>query len=243
MNQALLTRLFKSIEGDQETPLMRIAFSIIEDEKKKGHSKLAEKLNNILLSNLAKPNNKRPTLKVAKDISYKVPVDRRYRLPLATHIPHECLRHEMVLNPEVENKLLRIEKEYLALVEGIPQSKQFTIDKPIGKLKGSKRAVGKEIIGSQRARTGVEWLRSIGGRSLLRVIPRSGRTNQIRVHLTSVGLPIYNDSVYGRGKVCDREFGLHHRRMQFQCLDTKIELIAACPAHFQPYIRKLIEVK
>lgn len=114
MNQALLTRLFKSIEGDQETPLIRIAFSIIEDEKKKGHSKLAEKLNNILLSNLAQPNNNRPTLKVAKDTSYKVPVDRRYRLPLATHIPHESLRHEMVLTPEVENKLLRIEKEYLA---------------------------------------------------------------------------------------------------------------------------------
>ena len=137
----------------------------------------------------------------------------------------------------------RVEKEYLALVEGIPQSKQFTIDKPIGKPKGSKRVVGKEIIGSQRARTDVEWLRSIGGRSLLRVIPRSGRTNQIRVHLTSVGLPIYNDSVYGRGKVCDREFGLHHRRMQFQCLDTKIELIAACPAHFQPYIQQVSKLK
>lgn len=36
MNQALLTRLFKSIEGDQHTSLIKIAFSIIEDEKRRG---------------------------------------------------------------------------------------------------------------------------------------------------------------------------------------------------------------
>lgn len=137
----------------------------------------------------------------------------------------------------------RVEKEYLALVEGIPQSKQFTIDKPIGKPNGSKRVVGREVFRSQPAWTDVEWLASINGRSLLRVTPRSGRTNQIRVHLTSVGLPIFNDSVYGRGKVSDREFGLHHRRMQFQCFDIKIELTTTCPVHFQPYIQKVSDVK
>ncbi|ABQ05667.1 AAA family ATPase [Flavobacterium johnsoniae] len=114
MNQALLTRLFKSIEGDQDQTLIKIAFSIIEDEKKKGHSKLAERLNSILLANISKSNEYKPTLKVAKDFTYKVPVDRRYKLPLAVHIPHENLRHEMVLPSSVENKLLRIEKEYLA---------------------------------------------------------------------------------------------------------------------------------
>jgi SpoVK/Ycf46/Vps4 family AAA+-type ATPase len=114
MNQALLTRLFKSIEGDEQTSLIKIAFSIIEDEKKKGHVKLAERLNNILVSNISKANDYKPTLKVAKDLTYKVPLDRRYRLPLASHILHENLRHEMVLNPEIENKILRIEKEYLA---------------------------------------------------------------------------------------------------------------------------------
>ena len=137
----------------------------------------------------------------------------------------------------------RVEKEYLALVEGIPQSKRFTIDKPIGKLKGSKRAVGKEILHSQPAQSDVEWLVSIGELSLLRVIPRSGRTNQIRVHLASAGLPIYNDAVYGQGKDSIQAFGLHHRRMKFQCFDTNIELIAECPIHFQPYIDKSGELK
>jgi SpoVK/Ycf46/Vps4 family AAA+-type ATPase len=114
MNQALLTRLFKSIEGSQETPLMRIAFSIIEDERRKGHSRLADKLNSILKENLSEGIQSKPSLKIAKSENYKVPVDRRYKLPLASHIDHEYLRHEMVLTPEVESKILRIEKEYIA---------------------------------------------------------------------------------------------------------------------------------
>ena len=142
-----------------------------------------------------------------------------------------------------EFKQNRVEKEYFALVEGVPRSKKFTIDKPIGKLAASKRVVGEGIPGSQPARTDVEWLTSINNISLLRVTPRSGRTNQIRVHLASEGLPIYNDSVYGHGKVSDQEFNLHHRRMGFQCFDTKIQLTAICPPHFQPYINKYEEKK
>jgi 23S rRNA pseudouridine1911/1915/1917 synthase len=138
-----------------------------------------------------------------------------------------------------EFKQNRVEKEYYALVEGIPRSKLFTIDKPIGKLTASKRVVGEGIPGSQSARTDVEWLTSINDRSLLRVTPRSGRTNQIRVHLESVGLPIYNDSIYGHGKVSDQEFNLHHRCMAFQCFDAKMELTANFPPHFQPYVDKV----
>jgi len=142
-----------------------------------------------------------------------------------------------------EFKQNRVEKEYFALVEGVPRSKKFTIDKPIGKLAASKRVVGEGIPGSQPARTDVEWLTSINNISLLRVTPRSGRTNQIRVHLASEGLPIYNDSVYGHGKVSGQEFNLHHRRMQFQCFDTKFKLSAVYPPHFQPYINKVGENK
>lgn len=114
MNQSLLTRLFKTIEGTQETPLIKVAFSIIEEEKRKGHTKLADSLNTILQGNLTKSSELKSTLKITKELSYKVPVDRRYKLPLATHIEHEKLRHEMILSPNVETKILRIEKEYLA---------------------------------------------------------------------------------------------------------------------------------
>ncbi len=114
MNQSLLTRLFKSIEGESNAPLMKIAFSIIEDEKSKGHIKLANKLSNILNENIANSGEIRSSFKILKEKSFSIPVDRRYKLPLATYIERDFLRHEMILSSEVESKILRIEKEYLA---------------------------------------------------------------------------------------------------------------------------------
>ncbi len=122
------------------------------------------------------------------------------------------------------------------MVEGVPKSKRFTVEAPIGKLQGSKRAVGKDTLQPKSARTDVEWLSTVDGCSLLKVTPRSGRTHQIRVHLASVGHPIYNDPVYGKGSGAVRAFGLHHRRMRFRCFDTTLELTATCPTHFQPYM-------
>ncbi len=114
MNQVLLTRLFKSIEGSEDTPLIRVAYSIIEEEKRKGHIKLADKLEIILKTNFSKEKVLSPSLKLAKDNKFSIPIDRRYKLPLATFIEHENLRHEMVLMSDVESKIIRIEKEYLA---------------------------------------------------------------------------------------------------------------------------------
>lgn len=112
MNQVLLTRLFKSIEGDKDSSLMRVAYSIIEDEKKKGHDKLASKLTLILENSLEKYLNH--DLKVIRQREFRIPADKRHKLPLATHVEQDELRHEMVLSKEVENKILRIENEYLA---------------------------------------------------------------------------------------------------------------------------------
>jgi len=112
MNQALLTRLFRSIDGDKNSPLMKIAYSIVEDEKKKGHQKLANRLISILESNLSKPASS--GLKMVRETEFRIPADKRYKLPLATHIDHDALRHEMVLTSDVEGKIQRIENEYLA---------------------------------------------------------------------------------------------------------------------------------
>lgn len=112
MNQSLLTRLFKTFEGEKSSPLMKIAFSIVEEERKKGHVHLADRLESILSESAVKQTSQ--VLRPIKDKEFKLPVDRRYRLPLANHIPHEQLRHHMVLSHEVEGKIVRIEKEFLA---------------------------------------------------------------------------------------------------------------------------------
>ena len=52
MNQDLLIRLFRSIEGDKNDDVVKVASLIIEDEKKKGREKLADKLKIILEKNL-----------------------------------------------------------------------------------------------------------------------------------------------------------------------------------------------
>jgi AAA+ superfamily predicted ATPase len=113
MNQDLLTRLFKSIEGDTNSSLFKVAYSIIEEEKKKGHGRLAERLSFILSNKADRSEKSNPVLRLVKEGEFRVPVDRRYKLPLAKHTEHDFLRHEMVLSPEVENKIIRIEKEYL----------------------------------------------------------------------------------------------------------------------------------
>jgi len=111
MNQALLTRLFKSIDGANNKALLKVAHSIIEHQKKLGHKNIAHKLSEILEEQIKKGTN---TLKPLKEKEFRVPVDRRYRLPLATHVEHEHLRHQMILSGEVEKKITRIEKEYLS---------------------------------------------------------------------------------------------------------------------------------
>jgi 23S rRNA pseudouridine1911/1915/1917 synthase len=130
----------------------------------------------------------------------------------------------------------RVVKEYLALVEGKPSKKEFTVDAPVGKTKGSKRGVGDELINPKSATTNFELLSTIGDRSLLRVTPLSGRTNQIRVHLASVGLPIINDKVYGEPCEPLDQYGLHAYRLKFTFNDTEMNIKAVWPEHFQNFM-------
>ncbi len=130
----------------------------------------------------------------------------------------------------------RVHKEYLALVNGRPPQARLVIEAPIGRLAGSKRAVGADTLGPKPAVTEVEWLSTIDGWSLLKVLPRSGRTNQIRVHLSSRGWPVMNDPVYGRGGSPGAPSGLHAWRLGCGYRDRRVEVTAAPPRHFQPFL-------
>ena len=131
----------------------------------------------------------------------------------------------------------RIKKEYLALVEGEPETENFCIDAPIGILKGSHRGVGDQIKNAKWARTEVQWLASKDGFSLLKIIPFSGRTNQIRVHLSSCGLPIYNDQVYGQGSSENYQYGLHSWSLEFKLFGRTMGFRVEPPLHFEPFLK------
>jgi 23S rRNA pseudouridine1911/1915/1917 synthase len=91
------------------------------------------------------------------------------------------------------------EKEYWAIVRGVPDRDADAIDKPIGphpKLREAK-AIRPGHPEAKEALTTFEVLERFSRFSLLKVLPKTGRTHQIRVHLTSIGLPILCDRLYG----------------------------------------------
>jgi len=114
MNQDLMIRLFRSIEGDKEDDVVKVASLIIEDEKKKGHEKLADKLKFILEKNISASQTFRGEIRKILPNGISIPTDKRNNFPLATSIDRDELRHEMVLPPETEEKIRRIEKEFAA---------------------------------------------------------------------------------------------------------------------------------
>lgn len=89
-----------------------------------------------------------------------------------------------------------VEKSYLALVEGDPTEDSFTCDASISK---EPDRAGTRLVDANgdEAITEFEVLQRRNGRTLLLCRPRTGRTNQIRIHLSHIGLPIVGDPAYG----------------------------------------------
>jgi 23S rRNA pseudouridine1911/1915/1917 synthase len=92
-----------------------------------------------------------------------------------------------------------IEREYLALVEGLPPARTGTIEAPIGRHPRIRTRMAVGGSGSREARTHFTLERSLRDFSLLRLRLDTGRTHQIRVHLQAIGHPVCGDPEYGTG--------------------------------------------
>ena len=114
MNQDLLIRLFKSIEGHKNDDIVKVAEKIIEDENERGHTKLADKLRNLLAKNIITHETFSSELRTLLPEGTFIPTDKRNNIPLATRINQNDLRHEMILPTKVEDKIQRIVKEFAA---------------------------------------------------------------------------------------------------------------------------------
>jgi 23S rRNA pseudouridine1911/1915/1917 synthase len=97
-----------------------------------------------------------------------------------------------------------VQKEYLALVYGVPERHSDYIEQPIGfhPTSREKMAIRALSDGARDAVTYYEVEERFRGFALVRCKPQSGRTHQIRVHLTHIGHPIVADKLYsGRDHV------------------------------------------
>jgi len=94
-----------------------------------------------------------------------------------------------------------VRKRYLAIVHGVPQGREGRIDLPIARHSWRRKQMAVVPSGGRHALSLWEKVEEIGTRfSLLAVSPRTGRTHQIRVHLSHAGHPVLGDPVYGYRK-------------------------------------------
>ncbi len=93
----------------------------------------------------------------------------------------------------------RVEKTYLALVWGVPEKEAGVIDAPMGRDPGNKTRMAVVKKGGRIARSAYKtvWRAPDGRVSLVEVGISTGRTHQIRVHMTHLGHPLVGDAVYG----------------------------------------------
>ncbi len=112
----------------------------------------------------------------------------------------------------------QIKRMYLALVRGAVAHERFRIEAPLGRERARIRV---RAITGKEAATEVEVRERLPRSTLVEARPKTGRTHQIRVHLSSVGHPILGDRTYGGGGAEAAKLGLtrpflHSWRISFE---------------------------
>lgn len=140
-----------------------------------------------------------------------------------------------------------VRKTYLALVEGIPEKKEGTIDFAIRPTRANR--LKKTIVKGREADKKSERAAVTNYRvtetfeekyALLEVEPKTGRTHQIRVHLKAIGHPVVGDQLYGsKSKLLNRQF-LHAAKLEFTAPSGKhLSLEAEMPEDLSSVLEEL----
>lgn len=147
---------------------------------------------------------------------------------------HICLSEQI--------KKHEVEKTYIALVRGFVKENEATIKMPIARSKKDRKKMAVDKDGKE-AITHFKVIERYGDYTLLEVKIETGRTHQIRVHLSEIGYPIIGDVVYSNGKNKWNVVGqcLHAKSLKFKHPSTNKEMFieAPLPKYFEDIIKEL----
>lgn len=145
--------------------------------------------------------------------------------------------HEALALQLKDKSLSRI---YIALVQGKINHDTGTIDAPIGRDPYDRKKMCVTDVNSKEAVTHFRVLQRYKNSTLLEVKLQTGRTHQIRVHMSYIKHPIVNDPVYGNKK--SNSFGqmLHAKELSFIHPKTKKKMTFSCgiPKEFNEILEK-----
>lgn len=144
-----------------------------------------------------------------------------------------------------------IERGYRAIVAGMPNPPSGTVDAPLARSSANRQKMA--IVGEGRGKRAVTHYRLITPlkeAALVECRLETGRTHQVRVHMTSIGHPLLGDPVYGRVRITHRELlnqldfkrqALHAAELGFRHPVTKADLSfkSAIPPDMQELFRAL----
>jgi 23S rRNA pseudouridine1911/1915/1917 synthase len=99
-----------------------------------------------------------------------------------------------LLNTAFERR--QVEKKYRAIVVGSPNSESGSIDLPLTENEHGMRKMKIDKKNGKEAITDYKIIEKFNGYAFIEAIPHTGRTHQIRVHLSAIGLPILADPLY-----------------------------------------------
>ncbi len=141
-----------------------------------------------------------------------------------------------------------IEKSYLAIVDNIVEKQFYHLENYLIKdrKKNIARVVSKATKNAKHAEMYVEKMSAFGGATLLCIKPVTGRSHQIRVQLSSIGLPIIGDVKYGGNRhVNRRAICLHSHMLSFDHPVKKNRITIHCMPyqhHWNPFGQLLARI-